>query len=181
MDGRARVRQRRRRAGRSVLAAMSLALPMALLPGEANAAWCPGSDSTSSYEFDTPGYNVDVWLRLCVFRTADDQHRAFGQLRWIDGGGGLDEFNDFRIQVRLERKNETIAADDSFEYSTEINGFTTSYSYAGDWWVTLDKGETDSLNSANGGWSADGKVTYDINNDNAGNFTWQLQGTPTIN
>jgi hypothetical protein len=34
--------------------------------------------------------------------------------------------------------------------------------------------------SGTGGWSADGSVTYNINNDGEGAHTWDLTGSPGI-
>lgn len=35
--------------------------------------------------------------------------------------------------------------------------------------------------SGSGGWTADGKVIYNINNDGKGDFVWSLTGSPAIN
>ncbi|MEJ3749228.1 hypothetical protein WEI85_38945 [Actinomycetes bacterium KLBMP 9797] len=155
----------------TALAASTLAIVgvTALSAAPAQAATCKTS---AEKQFDTVGSNVWIKVQLCVEKVATNTHRAYAYVIWE--GDDLHfgyRFEKFDLKLRLERNDADMdvytchAADaiNNKATSSKWCGYATSYS------------------TADGGWTADGSVTYNINNDGDGDQApWSLPGTPKI-
>lgn len=122
---------------------------------------------SNSKEFPTDWYNADVTIKLCV-RSENGGHFADAYVTWNEAGSN--KFDRFTVEVRLERNDADIAVD-TCSMTASINSL-----YQGD-----DFCGRGSFASGSGGWTADGKVIYNINNDGKGDFVWSLTGSPAIN
>ncbi|SCL50572.1 hypothetical protein GA0070606_1656 [Micromonospora citrea] len=157
---------------RRTLARLGTALTAsAALLGAALVSATPAQAATSCSaeqhkEMDTPGANVDVYIKLCFRSHYND---AMAYVRWADAGGY--EFDNFDLHLRLER-NDAVVGMDSFDLTDEINNWGASDS------IEL-YGAPTSVTSGSG-WSADGYVKYNIDGDGKGDFTWSLTGSPEI-
>ncbi|MFF4488310.1 hypothetical protein ACFY0F_17715 [Streptomyces sp. NPDC001544] len=118
-------------------------------------------------EFDTPGYNVDVYLQLCVWRTGST-YDAETYIDWADGGGAR-KFDLFWVETRLE-KNDAAITYNGCDFTRAINDNETGGRTCG----------TASHTGSGTGWTADATVGYNIDLDGEGEFTWNLTGTPKI-
>ncbi|MFD4835325.1 hypothetical protein ACFWPV_36655 [Streptomyces uncialis] len=141
------------------------------LPGSASAAAAKKCTATQTKELDTVGPNLDLKVELCVHRNASNQYWASVNVAWTDGGGGVCcGMEKVNVEVRLERNNGVLR-DKTYNYAAAIN-LTGSGSQGH---------RTDYYSSSSaGGWTADGKVVHNIQNNGAGDGTWQLGGSPSI-
>lgn len=121
---------------------------------------------SNSDELPTEWFNADVTVKLCV-RSANGGHFADGYVNWSDAGS--DKFDKFVVQVRLERNNVSQAVD-TCSMTAAINSTSVGDDFCG----------RGSFAGGSGGWTADGKVIYNINNDGKGDITWELTGSPSI-
>ncbi|MFE1954556.1 MULTISPECIES: hypothetical protein [Streptomyces] len=148
------------------LAALALAATgVVVLGSPAQAAGCGGPQER---EFDTSGYNTDVYIRMCITENSQGQVRASANGYWTDGGG-LRKFDNFDIKVRLERVGgadiATARCDDTAEMNRAESGTiqcTTRY--------------ISGLNPAR--VTADATVYYNLDSDGEGGFVWGLRGSP---
>ncbi|MGW4497661.1 hypothetical protein ACWENR_03440 [Micromonospora sp. NPDC004336] len=140
---------------------VSGALVLAAAPASAATA-C----KTNTKEFPTDWYNADVTVKLCV-RSNSTSHFADGYVSWNEAGSN--KFDKFVVEVRLERNDADIAVD-TCSMLAAINS-----TYKGD-----DFCGRGSSAGGTGGWTADGKVIYNINNDGKGDMVWSLTGSPSI-
>ncbi|MEU9285562.1 hypothetical protein AB0D57_12765 [Streptomyces sp. NPDC048275] len=151
-------------------AATALALGgLIAMPGTASAATDAACSASQNKEFDTVGQNYDVSIKLCVYKDGND-YKARAYVSWGDGGlqtGGMEKFN---VQVRLEH-DDADKATKTVDYSGAMN-----YSSSGDNYHTTDT----YTSTADGGWTADGTVTYNIDLDGDGDKTWALGGSPSV-
>ncbi|MGK5673489.1 hypothetical protein ACSNOB_11690 [Micromonospora sp. URMC 106] len=145
--------------------ASALAVGGALVLGAAPASAATAC-KTNTKEFPTDFYNADVTVKLCVV-SRNGGHFADGYVSWNEAGSN--KFDKFVVQVRLERNDADIAVT-SCSMTSSINSL-----YQGD-----DFCGRGSFASGSGGWTADGKVTYNINNDGEGDMVWELTGSPSI-
>ncbi|MFD1826268.1 MULTISPECIES: hypothetical protein [Mumia] len=125
---------------------------------------------TSAKEFPTNGYNADVKVELCLMRNwggsggSSEIKSAYAKVSWGESGSG--KFEKFAVQVRIEQ-NDSIIKSKTCEV-TNINSTTGSY--------TCSLGPYTGIS----GNTADGTVTYNVNDDGLGNQTWGLAGTPKL-
>ncbi|MFF7260130.1 hypothetical protein ACFZCL_07545 [Streptomyces sp. NPDC008159] len=155
------------------LAATALAITGVIAtPGTAAAAAASECTGWQHKEFDTIGVNLDVYVKLCVYRTSANNYYAKAYIDWADGGGGLSTgMDDLTVNLRLER-NDADYRTASGDYTGAVNTFQES---SGNAFST-----TNYYSTTTGGWTADGNVHWDINNDGAGGDTWSLGGSPSI-
>ncbi|MFU0238985.1 hypothetical protein ACKI1J_25020 [Streptomyces scabiei] len=126
------------------------------VPGTASAAAAGRCTRGQHKTYATIGANLDVHVALCVSRTPGNDCRATVRFRWSDGGGGLGTGRDkLKVNLRLERNDVT-----------RRNG-------SADWAEATNFART-------GGWTADGDIGWDIDNDGTGGGTTPLQGSPEI-
>lgn len=118
-------------------------------------------------EFPTDWYDADVTVKLCV-RSENGGHFADGYVSWSDAGSN--KFDRLKVQVRPERYDADIAVD-TCSSTAAINSTSTGDAFCG----------IGSFAGGSGGWTADGHVVYNINNDRKGDFTWFLHGSLMIN
>ncbi|MFI8366894.1 hypothetical protein [Streptomyces sp. NPDC085466] len=118
----------------------------------------------------------DIWMRvmLCVERVSSTQHYAYAKVYWDASLIGGNRFDGFKLQVRLERNDATMAS-----WTCDLKSVLNSW----------DSGPTNghfcgsasSTSSLSGGWSADGKADYDVDNDGKSWLpSWQLHGSPLV-
>ncbi|WP_018549150.1 hypothetical protein [Streptomyces sp. LaPpAH-108] len=144
---------------------------VALTPTSALAAAATSCSSQQHKEFDTIGVNLDLYVTLCVHRSSDNYYNAYADISWQDGGGGLSTgMEDLVLNLRLERndadyQNENIDIAGTVNYKESGSARITGHSY---------------YSTTTGGWTADGHVAWDIQNDGAGGGTWSLTGSPKI-
>jgi hypothetical protein len=145
---------------------------VALTPASASAAAASECHAVQSKSFDTIGANLDLHIKLCVHRTSGNYYYASVAVSWEDGGGGLSTGMDLvRVNLRLEH-NDADYKTGSANYTTAVNTFTEGDGYGfstGSYYST-----------STGGWTADGNVEWDIDNDGEGGGTWSLTGSPSI-
>lgn len=120
----------------------------------------------NSKEFPTDWYNADVTVKLCV-SSANGGHFAEAYVNWSEAGSN--KFDKFVIEVRLERYDADMAVV-TCSMTAAINSLSVGNDFCG----------RGSFASGSGGWTADGRVIYNINNDGKGDFTWSLTGSPSI-
>ncbi|WP_406282496.1 hypothetical protein [Embleya sp. NBC_00896] len=123
--------------------------------------------------FSIPGSrDVSVTVDLCVQRDGS-RYRAKAYVSWGSWAGmPSNAFDNFNVTLRLER-NDATQKSQGVNLTSMIN-HPSDYNHNVSWptaWVT---------SSARGGWSADGVVDYDINNDGRGGKKWDLYGSPLI-
>ncbi|MGP3952647.1 hypothetical protein [Streptomyces sp. 7N604] len=136
-------------------------------PAQAS-SWC---SATQHKEFPTPGYDVDVYLDVCIVRTTSNYNKYYASIGgyFIDGGGSRN-FDNFDIKVRLERNNAdilTASCDETYPLNNADSG-------------ALQCWTAEYYTTSPGGLSADGAVVYNIDSDGAGDFTWSLTGSPEL-
>ncbi|MFJ8744699.1 hypothetical protein ACIRL2_35650 [Embleya sp. NPDC127516] len=122
--------------------------------------------------FDIPwASDVSVTIQLCVNGTASSR-RAVATVTWDRGdANGASPFEKFDVFVRLER-NDVSKSTRHGDIDFKING--------SDWGATaIASGAV--VPQPRGGWTADGVVYYNINNDGEGQKTWSLTGSPKMN
>ncbi|KAL4882976.1 hypothetical protein BJY04DRAFT_216694 [Aspergillus karnatakaensis] len=137
----------------------------------ASAAAATKCSKVQHKEFDTIGFNLDLSVKLCVHRSASNYYHAYADVSWKDGGGGLSTgMEDLVLNLRLER-NDADKRNQNFNIAGSIN-----YKESGSLRITGDTFHS----TTTGGWTADGHVKWDIQNDGAGGGTWSLGGSPKI-
>jgi hypothetical protein len=151
-------------------AALATAGTMGISAGPASAATaCYPNTKTIAL----PGKpDVKVTVDTCV-QSDGDYYRPYVKIRW-DGTSGFiggTRFNSFAVSYRLERYDSTktvFSCDKTSAINGHESGSTACYGYR--WHHSTDSG----------GWTADGKVLYDVANDGNSTYTWQLHGSPAI-
>lgn len=159
------------RKARIALAATAVAVTGTVFaPGIAQAA---SACHATTEEFAIPGaLDPEVTVTLCV-RTSGSNVYATALVEWDRaslGNMGDPDFESFLLNLRLERSDSSIRSA-SCNLNTAINshrdgqfGCTTAQ---------VAKGSSTS-------WTADGTVSYNIDNDGLGAQSWQLHGSPAI-
>lgn len=146
-------------------------MAFSMVPGSAMAAAATKCSARQHKEFDTIGYNLDLYVTLCVHRSTNNYYHAYADISWKDGGGGLSAgMEDLILNLRLERNDADKRSED-----ISIKGLV-NYDDSGSTRIT---GKT-FHSTTTGGWTADGHVKWDIQNDGAGGGTWSLTGSPKI-
>lgn len=116
----------------------------------------------------------DVWVgvELCIYHTSADRRLASADVTWDGAFLGGTRFDLFEIIIRIER-NDTVYNHLWCDFTAEINSEPSSgYSH---WYCPIAY-----TSAADGGWSADGSVVYNVNNDGKGDMVWDLHGTALI-
>ena len=141
----------------------------ALMSAPAHAAECSRSQHR---EIDTPGYNADLWVKVCA-SGGHTKHSAFLVARWDDAGGGANDgdrkFDGLRLHLRVERNNRTYKSA-SWSIAGRVNRADSGV------WSSPTLTATSSRNH---GWTGDGYVSYDVDRDGKGTYDWSLSGSPS--
>lgn len=139
---------------------------LVLTAAPASAASKCGEDQKKT--FYPPGRaNTFVTARTCV-QTDGTMKRGWVEISWTGKAGA--KFDDFIVTARLERND----AERGYAYcpiTSDVNG-SSSGSYTCD--------PLPVRTSQTGGWTGDGKIIYDYNDDGKGDFTWDLKGSPKL-
>jgi hypothetical protein len=116
--------------------------------------------------------DVDVYIQMCIYKNGDFRG-GFARVYWDVNSWPYDHgklFDAFVVQVRTERYDtatRTVTCDLTNSMNSDDHGYslctTTGYT-----------------SEAQNGWSGDGKVTYNIDGDGNGNYTWDLSGSPRV-
>ncbi len=106
-----------------------------------------------------------------MHRSADNYYNAFADVSWTGGGGGASTgMEKLELNLRLER-NGTDHKNQNFGLTAAVN-----LSQSDTMRITGSKFRS----STTGGWTTDGHMKWDIQNDGAGGGTWSLAGSPSI-
>ncbi|ATW47671.1 hypothetical protein CGZ69_06665 [Streptomyces peucetius subsp. caesius ATCC 27952] len=141
------------------------------VPAPASAAAATKCTNTQHKEVDTVGPDLDMYIELCVSRDASNRYRARAMVKWSDGGGGACcGMEKVLVEVRLERR-DALQRRTTGNLQASMSGFSSG---------TIPVETSTYTSSSAGGWTADGKVTYNIQSDGAGDKTWDLGGSPSI-
>ncbi|MFF6878908.1 hypothetical protein ACFY9S_26865 [Streptomyces sp. NPDC012474] len=142
-----------------------------MTPGSAIAAAATKCSASQHKEFDTIGANLDLYVTLCVHRSSGNDYNSYADISWKDGGGGLSAgMEDLVLNLRLER-NDADYRNENINIAGSVN-----YKDSGSMRVTGARYHSNTT----GGWTADGHIAWDIQNDGAGGGTWGLGGSPSI-
>ncbi|MFI8354969.1 hypothetical protein [Streptomyces cyaneofuscatus] len=143
-----------------------------MTPTSALAAAATKCSAVQKKTFDTIGANLTVAIKLCVQRTSTNYYSAWSYISWNGNGDGLAVgMEKLKVNLRLER-NDADYRTGSNDYTSEVNAYESKTNWG--------FGTTTYYSSTSGGWTADGNVEWDINNDGKGGGTWSLGGSPSI-
>ncbi|WP_433466198.1 hypothetical protein [Spirillospora sp. CA-128828] len=164
------MRSRRFRTIAASLGIATLATTGALVTGsaaQAATAACYDNEKT----FSLPG-KPDVWvgIELCIHHTSADRRVAHADVSWDGSFLGGKRFDGFEVLIRIER-NDTVYDYEWCDFTDTINSEPSS----SHWYCSVAYTST-----ADGGWTADGAVIYNVNNDGDGDKVWDLHGTPKV-
>jgi len=148
----------------------------ALLPVAAAHAENPAVTSCHSQtrSFPTPGDDTSLTVKTCITWSpaAPDSHQSSAWISWTHGGDsaadGNRKFDALEVTIRLERYGRSYGSV-ACSFAGDINRNRSGSGIC--FGVTLNS-------TANGGWTGDGQVTYDLDRDGKGASTWQLTGSP---
>jgi hypothetical protein len=157
---------------RCVVAAVLASAGAAALTG--TPAWAENSCSEpQEIEFDTPGFNTDLRVRVCLYHGSPTRG-AYANVSWGNGGDatadGRRKFDSVVIHYEL-RQNTGVMAHGQCDLTTRLNSdegnvFTCESAYH--------------ESSATGGWHATGYILYNVDRDGAGQKRIDLAGSPTV-
>lgn len=153
-------------------AAMGLAtVGLISVPFSASAAAASECTGEQHKTYDTIGADLDVYVNLCVTRTSSNDYQATVKFRWSDGGGGLSTGMDkLKVNLRLERHDADYRTG-SADYAAATNAYQSG---------NRGFSTTTYHSTTTGGWTADGNIEWDINNDGTDGGTTPLGGSPSI-
>lgn len=113
--------------------------------------------------------DASITIDLCVWRDGGS-YQATADVSWGSWAGMPgNAFDNFDVQVRLERYDKS---------KRTYTGDLTYYINAT--WSDTFRLSTGWVKGSPKGWSADGTVFYDVNNDGRGGKKWDLHGSPQI-
>lgn len=150
----------------AAVAGIMTAVPIA--PAQAATVKCSAWQSKS---FDLPNKpDITVSIAVCIHKDGNYRHGYF-LYKWPATTLFGKRFDKFVLKPRLERYDTDIKLG-SCDITGVIND--SSRAYAGRC-VTPT-----SNSSAQGGWTGDGSVTYNIDADGLGDRGWSLTGSPAV-
>ncbi|MFE6737937.1 hypothetical protein [Streptomyces tubercidicus] len=125
-----------------------------------------GCSRSQHKELSTSGYDVDIYVKMCIYYNGAT-YVGTAQGYWQEAGGH--KFDNFDVQARVEEFGWTKSRKTS-DQTAEINGRTAdSFQVQAEW-----------LSGQENGFTADGKITYNINDDGKGDMVWNLAGSPAV-
>lgn len=164
----------RRRAAVGAAAVGAAATGLALGPlFTATPAQAAGHCSDNHTELPTPGYDVDLYVKVCATEGTSRHHGAYLIVSWRDAGGGADDgdrkFDKLRMHLRVERYDKDYTRE-SWSLAGRVNRHES-----GTWSSPIIR----ATSTKRGGWTGDGHVKYDIDRDGRGYLdAWSLHGSP---
>jgi hypothetical protein len=140
------------------------------------AAWAASACSSPQEKtFSLPG-KPDVWVgaELCVYTSGsgNNNKQAILSINWQGSFLGGKRFDKFVAEVRVER-NDIVYGNEQCNWTSDLNGISDSEGVMWDCYAYYSS-------SLNGGWTADGRIIYNINNDGKGDMVWNLAGSPRV-
>lgn len=158
-----------------LLAVGAILTPIATVvtAGSAQAAGhCTDSQHKS---ISTPGFNTDLYVKVCATEGTSRHHGAYMIVSWHDGGSSASDgdrkFDSLRVHARVERNN-TVYATDSWSIAGRVNRNESDT-----WSSTI----VYAASSTRGAWSGDGYISYDVDRDGEGTQpVWSLHGSPLV-
>ncbi|MEV0390194.1 hypothetical protein [Nonomuraea sp. NPDC050643] len=140
------------------------------------AAWAASACSSPQEKtFSLPG-KPDVWVgaEMCIYTrgTGNNQKTGMLSINWSGSFLGGKRFDKFVAEVRVER-NDIIYGNELCDWTSDLNSITDSEGVMWDCYAYYNS-------SLNGGWTADGRIIYNINNDGKGDYVWNLTGSPRV-
>ncbi|MEU1279829.1 hypothetical protein [Streptomyces sp. NPDC005805] len=161
----------RRKAVATTVAASAALVGVMAAPTPVAAAAATKCSKTQHKEVDTVGPNLDMYIELCVVRDSSNRYHARATVKWADGGGGACcGMEKVLVEVRLERR-DVVQRKATGNLQASMSGSASG---------TIPIRTSTYTSSSAGGWTADGKVTYNIQSDGAGDKVWDLGGSPSI-
>jgi hypothetical protein len=136
----------------------------------------------NSKKFDLPG-KTDIHMNgiPCITRYGSGKMTATIKIGWSEASipavGSGHKFDDFKINVRLERRANGSSSDRTVAKKTCTVTGTVNASWSGD--ARCSVTVSDVYNSGYD-WSGDGWLRHDIDNDGNGGSNWSLTGSPLI-
>jgi hypothetical protein len=166
-EGKPRVR---RSAGVRVATTALLALGSLFTAVPAQAS---GNCSDNDNELATPGYDVDLHVKVCATEGTSRHHGAYLVVSWEDAGGGATDgdrkFDGLHMHLTVERY-DTAYAYDYWSLAGLVNR-----NESGTWTSPI----LEVTSTKRGGWTGDGWVKYDTDRDGQGYLdAWELHGSP---
>lgn len=158
------------------LAAVTSLVIAGLTVTPTTAAWAEADCSPPQEKtFSLPG-KPDVWVgaELCVYTrgTSNNQKQAVLSINWQGSFLGGKRFDKFVAEVRVER-NDIIYGNEQCNWTSDLNNISDSEGRMWDCYAYHNS-------SLNGGWTADGRIIYNINNDGKGDMVWELTGSGRV-
>ncbi|MCW6009353.1 hypothetical protein K1W54_33145 [Micromonospora sp. CPCC 205371] len=157
----------------AIVALAAVPLAFALVGGSAaQAAAISDCTAWQPKTIDLPGINGEhgVSMKVCVERNGNYLRGAIHWKETFRMTAYSDRYDGFEIDVRLERYDNHIAWRTCDVKSAMNNGVGSSGTCYTSWVETTLKN----------GWTGDGQVWYDVNNDGKGGFYWYLHGSPQL-
>ncbi|PRX44538.1 hypothetical protein B0I33_11146 [Prauserella shujinwangii] len=133
-------------------------------------------------KFDLPG-KTDIHMNAdpCITRYSSGRMTATIRIGWSEASlpavGSGHKFDDFKINVRLERRPNGSSSDSTVASKTCTVTSTVNASWSGD---TSCSVTVSGVYNSGYDWSSDGWLRYDIDNDGKGGSDWSLTGSPLI-
>ncbi len=137
-------------------------------------AWAVNSCSEyQSFEFDTPGYDTDLRVRLCLTHGSPTRG-AYAQVSWENGGDnaadGRRKFDELAIDYRLLAMNKPVTTG-SCDLAGMVNlNETGLFMCPAEYHRSTDRGA----------WGVDGSLRFNVDRDGAGSRTLTLTPTPIV-
>lgn len=129
-------------------------------------------DGWEKRTFYLPGKpDVTMHARACIWKDGY-YRRAFIEYKWSGGYSIADRFDKFIIKPRLERY-DTVLNSAACDIKGRMNDFD-SPSGSGKCWTAVR------YSTATGGWTGDGTIVYNINDDGKDDFVWGLHGSGQV-
>lgn len=126
-----------------------------------------------SIEFDTPGFDTDFRVRICIYHGSSTRG-AYAGVSWQNGGDdttdGRRKFDLLDVHFDLRQGTESLGHG-SCDLTRRVNSDESAL-------FTCEAVYRES--PVQGGWSATGYLLYNVDRDGAGDLRVDLPGSPTV-
>ncbi|MFD4835856.1 hypothetical protein ACFWPV_39375, partial [Streptomyces uncialis] len=148
------------------VSALALAPVLGLAPPAAAAVVVSQCSAEQRRELDTPGFNTDLNIHVCVERDSTGVYRSEVRFRWNESGPN--KFMYMKLHSRLEK------------YDVVVKGAVCDFTNAMDSEYGNRECQTVWASGTPGLMTADATLVYDIAGDSSGERTQDLHGSPAI-
>ncbi|MFC4065850.1 hypothetical protein [Actinoplanes subglobosus] len=142
------------------------------LPGSAAQA-ATACSATQEIEFETPGFNTDFRVRLCIYHGSPTRG-AYAGVSWRDGGDdtadGRRKFDSLVVHFDLRQDAQSMAHG-SCDLTRRVNSEESAL-------FTCEAAYHESRRR--GGWSATGYLLYNVDRDGQGDKRMDLTASPVV-